>query len=140
MFAFCRNIIVGMGVYPMDLRQIVLQFNDHINEQDINGLASLMTDDHTFIDAEGNAINGKENCINAWRGFFNQFPDYKNTLITITSRDDSVAVTGYSTSSNALLNGPAIWIAKLRDGKLIEWRVYADTIANRQQLNIPLDS
>jgi hypothetical protein len=30
-----------------------LQFNEFINRQDIEGLFSLMTDDHTFVDREG---------------------------------------------------------------------------------------
>lgn len=36
-----------------DPKLIALQFNECINKQDIKGLSSLMTDDHTFIDRAG---------------------------------------------------------------------------------------
>jgi ketosteroid isomerase-like protein len=34
----------------------VLAFNDCITRRDIDGLASLMTNDHVFIDTEGNLV------------------------------------------------------------------------------------
>jgi hypothetical protein len=37
-----------------DPKLIALQFNDCINNQDLEGLSLLMTDDHAFIDREGN--------------------------------------------------------------------------------------
>ena len=36
-----------------------LRFNDRINQRDLEGLAELMTDDHTFIDNSGNVTKGK---------------------------------------------------------------------------------
>lgn len=47
----------------MDLKDpklVALQFNEYINNQDINGLTNLMTEDHTFIDREGEVDEGKE--------------------------------------------------------------------------------
>jgi ketosteroid isomerase-like protein len=119
-----------------DVKRIALQFNDCINARDINGLARLMADDHAFIDSEGNTVSGKENCLNAWRGFFKAFPDYKNSFTTFINKGDLVTIAGYSTCSDDRLAGPALWTARVRDGKLVEWRVYTDTADNRQRLGI----
>jgi ketosteroid isomerase-like protein len=34
----------------VDPRALTLKFNERINNRDVDGLAALMTDDHTFID------------------------------------------------------------------------------------------
>ncbi len=116
--------------------EIVLQFNDYINNQDVNGLGSLITDDHTFIDTSNNSFSGKEKVLDAWKGFFQQFPDYRNTFEHIKSREDLVLITGYSTSSEKQLEGPAIWTVKVTADRVAEWRVYDDTPENRKLLNI----
>jgi hypothetical protein len=36
----------------------------------------------------------------------------------------------------SVLTGPALWVAKARDDKLAEWRVYEDTPTNRFTLDI----
>jgi hypothetical protein len=42
-----------------DPASIVL-FNRCINGRNIEALTHLMTDDHTFIDTEGNAVSGRQ--------------------------------------------------------------------------------
>jgi ketosteroid isomerase-like protein/uncharacterized protein YndB with AHSA1/START domain len=119
--------------------EIVLQFNDYVNNQDVKGLGSLMTEDHTFIDTSNNSFNGKEKALEAWKGFFEQFHDYRNTFEHIESRDDLVLITGYSTSSEKQLEGRAIWTVKVTADRVVEWRVYDDTPEIRKLLNIFLD-
>ena len=43
----------------MDARALTVEFNEHINNGDLDGLAKLMTDDHTFIDTADQVIRGK---------------------------------------------------------------------------------
>ncbi len=57
-------------------RQTILAFIDRINAHDVEGLAELMSDDHTFIDAHGNEVVGREKMSAGWRGYFEWFPDY----------------------------------------------------------------
>jgi SnoaL-like domain len=95
-----------------------------------------MTDDHTFIDTAGHAIRGKSMCLEAWRGFFTAFPDYRNIFDRLEVDHDRVAVVGRSSCSDVRLDGPALWAAKVRDGKLAEWRVYEDTPTNRHKLGV----
>lgn len=54
-----------------------LKFNEKINQRDIEGLAKLMTDDHTFIDNAGTVTKGKALMIKGWTDFFSNFPNTK---------------------------------------------------------------
>jgi ketosteroid isomerase-like protein len=120
----------------IDSRALTLQFNEHINSRDLDGLATLMTDDHTFIDTAGHAIRGKPACLDAWRGFFASFPDYRNVFDRLIVEDDRAVVVGRSSCSDQRLDGPALWVATARGDRLAEWRVYEDTPANRRTLGI----
>ena len=120
----------------LDSKAIALQFNDCINNRDIDGLAYLMSKDHIFIDAQENRIYGKKNSLSAWKIFFELFPDYRNTFRTIIITDNLVKIRGFSTCSDNRLNGQSIWTARIKGGKIAEWRVYDDTADNRNQLNI----
>src|SRR5918996_4013299 len=102
-------------------------FNEAINRRDLQGLRELMTDDHRFIDSDGNLIRGKEEVLQAWRGFFNAFPDYRNDWSSTIEIGDMQIAVGRSTCSNEpALDGPAIWAARSSQGKVSEWRVYED--------------
>ncbi|UCG45661.1 MAG: nuclear transport factor 2 family protein, partial [Candidatus Bathyarchaeota archaeon] len=99
-----------------------LKFNEKINQRDLRGLVELMTDDHTFTDNSGDI---DRNIKEGWRGFFASSPDYRNIFTSVTVRDNAVVMIGHSTCSNEpRLNGPSMWIAKVRDGRVSEWRVY----------------
>ncbi|TFG31370.1 nuclear transport factor 2 family protein [Candidatus Thorarchaeota archaeon] len=114
-----------------------IQFNNYINSHDIEGLSSLMTHDHTFIDSENDVHEGKKVMTEGWRIFFRSYPDYTNIFQQVEMRNGMVVMIGYSTCSNEpVLDGPAMWSAKLCDGKLSEWRVYLDTPENRSILGI----
>jgi ketosteroid isomerase-like protein len=106
------------------LMSIALKFNEKINQQDLEGLAELMTDDHTFIDNSGEITKGKDVMKEGWRKFFNEYPDYQNIFTSVTTQNNIVVMVGYSTCSYKPLDGPSIWTAKIRDGRISEWRVY----------------
>lgn len=122
---------------PKDGRRLVSSFNDCINAQDLAGLSALMTDDHVFIDKADNRVVGKSACQEAWRGFFGAFPDYRNNFEDIQVHDNLVVVAGRSTCSDPRLAGAALWTAKVRDGRISEWRVWEDTKGNRASLGLP---
>ncbi|MER5935713.1 nuclear transport factor 2 family protein [Streptomyces sp. NPDC001928] len=111
----------------MDPTDVVHRFNAAINDRDLDGLASLMSDDHTLVDSEGGTVRGKRACLDAWRGFFAAFPDYRNTFTELTVRGDVVVVTGYSDCSRPELAGPALWTARVTGPLVREWRVTAET-------------
>lgn len=115
---------------------IATRFNDAINARDLGALVALMTDDHAFVDSAGSRVDGKDRCRDAWAGFFAAFPDYCNHFDAIVDRADTAIIRGRSECSQAALAGPALWVARARDGRLAEWRVLDDTPANRAQLGI----
>lgn len=119
------------------LTAIAVRFNDCINGRDVDGLAALMSDDHRFVDAEANAVTGKPACLEAWRGFFDQFPDYRNVFVLLTAADGVVTIVGYSECADPRLAGPALWTATIRDELVSEWRVHQDTPETRAILGIP---
>jgi hypothetical protein len=96
-----------------------------------------MPDDHTFVDTEGGVVSGKGECLAAWRGFFAAFPDYRNVFASLSADGDTVTIVGRSECSEPSLHGPALWTATVRDGKVAQWRVYADTFENRRRLALP---
>jgi len=107
---------------------VVLAFNAAINRRDLPGLGRLMADDHRFIDTAGAQTAGKPACLEAWRGFFESFPDYRNVFDNLRSRSGgTVEVHGRSECSVAALAGPARWRAVVADGLVVEWRVFDAT-------------
>ncbi|MFI6012725.1 nuclear transport factor 2 family protein [Streptomyces sp. NPDC051243] len=126
-----------MEHFAPDPVDVVRRFNAAINDRDLAGLASLMPQEHTFVDSEGGTVQGKQACLDAWRGFFTAFPDYRNTFTELIVRDDVVVVSGYSDCSRPELAGPALWTARVADDLVFEWRVYEDTATVRRELGLP---
>lgn len=106
-----------------NIMNAAMKFNEKINQQDIEGLTELMTDDHTFIDSDGTATKGKEIMKQGWKDFFSKFPDYKNIFNCVTVQNDIAVMVGYSSCSYKPLDGPNIWTAKVAGERISEWRV-----------------
>jgi ketosteroid isomerase-like protein len=103
---------------------VVGAFNDAINRRDLDALAALMTDDHRFTDATGGHVDAKAACVDAWRGFFTSFPDYRNVFVDVVHEGGGVvAIHGRSTCSAPELDGPARWRAVVVDGRVASWHV-----------------
>ena len=114
----------------------VLEFIQAINDHDVEKIASLMTDDHTFIDAHGNQVVGKTDMKAGWNGYFHMFPDYRIELARIYEEENNVAAFGWA--EGTYLNRktqnnenhwrlPAAWMAVVSENKIKLWQVYADT-------------
>lgn len=121
----------------MTNRQLVLSFVARINERNPDELAKLMSDNHTFVDAHGNQVVGREQMIVGWRGYFEWFPDY---LIEVTDvfaggaaeAGETFALFGFASGSfkgntDATWRLPAAWKAVVKDGRITLWQVFADT-------------
>jgi len=119
-----------------DPKLIALLFNECITNRDIDGLAELMTDDHTFIDRDGNATQSKGSMIEAWKKFFEMFPVYKNTFTRIESRDNVAVILGHAYWSDKQPFDPAIWVATIAEDRVAKWQIYYDTDENRKSLKL----
>jgi ketosteroid isomerase-like protein len=107
-----------------DAVAVVHSFNEAINDRDLAALGRFMTTTHRFIDSEGNTVSGRNACIDAWRGFFETFPDYRNVFEDVSDAGDGVVVVhGCSECSFPPLDGPAEWRVLILDGLVDVWQV-----------------
>ena len=114
------------------MKETVLAFIARINAHDVEGLGALMSDGHTFIDAHGNQVSGKEKMIAGWRGYFEWFPDYYIEVTDVFEDEDKLALFGFAGGTFKNKEGeswrlPAAWKAIVKDGRVSLWQVYADT-------------
>jgi ketosteroid isomerase-like protein len=107
-----------------DAVPVVLAFNEAINGRDLDALAELMTESHRFIDSAGATVDGKSACVEAWRGFFETFPDYRNHFDDLADVGNGVVVVrGRSECSFPPLDGPAEWRVVIADARVEVWQV-----------------
>ena len=121
----------------MTNHETVLAFIRSINARDAGGLGELMSDDHRFIDALGNEVQGKEKMIAGWRAYFEWFPDYwieVNEVLAGEARqsEQTFAIFGFAGGSfkggsDASWRIPAAWKAIVKDDRVAVWQVFADT-------------
>lgn len=107
-------------------------FVNAINAHNVKDIASLMSDDHVFIDAAANKVEGKEKMMTGWEGYFKWFPDYKIEITNAFVDGDTVAAFGFASGSyegnkDNHWHIPASWRAIVSNGKISMWQVYADT-------------
>jgi ketosteroid isomerase-like protein len=116
-------------------------FAKAINSNSIADLAELMTEDHAFVDALGSRIEGKQNMLKAWEGYFRMVPDYSITIDESFADGSSVVMVGkaqgtYAPDGKPLPENewstPAAWRAEVKGALVTEWRVYADNEPIRQ--------
>ena len=116
----------------MTNKQTILAFIDRINAHDVEGLAALMSDDHTFIDAHGNQVSGREKMLAGGRGYFEWFPDYYIEVTDVFEGDDTLALFGvaggsFKNKETESWRLPAAWKGSVNDGRVALWQVFADT-------------
>jgi predicted ester cyclase len=114
---------------------IVQSFNNAINEGNAERLSSLMTEDHTFIDASGASHSGVREMTAGWKDFFRTFPDYKNNFEYIFQDGHIVVAIGTATGTyngnrglvpENRMEWTAAWKAVVENNKIKVWQVYAD--------------
>ena len=121
----------------MVAKDIVLKFIERINSQDIELMCDLMTEQHRFIDALDNVINGREQMRQGWLGYFKMVPDYQILCEELFENGNVIAAFGSAGSTYSPEDGgrlleenrwrvPAAWRAEVEDNLISEWRVYAD--------------
>ncbi len=118
----------------LDVLKTVLSFVEKINDHDVDEMATLMSEDHTFIDSSGLVINGKKEMTKAWEGYFKWFPDYEITVVNTLLTNDSVGMFGIANGTfdsedpteEDKFEIPAAWRAKVKDNLITEWQVVAD--------------
>lgn len=114
---------------------IVLAFMKSINAHDAAGLATLMSEDHEFIDSLGKVVKGREAMRKGWQSYFRFCPDYGirhddifengETVVAFGKAGGTISIEGRLPPENRW-ETPAAWKAVVQSGLVKQWRVYAD--------------
>jgi ketosteroid isomerase-like protein len=109
---------------------LVHEFVARINARDPNGIVALCAADHVFVDSLGSRFSGHAQLERAWAGYFALFPDYRVELESSASHGDLVLACGWAAATHAASGAswriPAAWRARVTDGRIALWQVYAD--------------
>ncbi|HOP08730.1 MAG TPA: nuclear transport factor 2 family protein [Candidatus Methanofastidiosa archaeon] len=108
------------------LESVALKYVEAINNGDSESLVALQAEDFTFIDVDGVLSQGKIN----WKGYFSAYPKYKIHILKVLTGGNGVAIIGKTTGSHVPPEieekETVIWTAEIRDGLIVEWRIYTD--------------
>jgi len=120
---------------PSSPAQVAREFIQNINGHSPDALAQSMTEDHCFVDSTGGRSQGKEKMRKGWAGYFSMFPDYEMTVDSSVESGGIAILFGIARGTYAV-NGelrpenrweiPFAIRAVVAEGKVREWRVYAD--------------
>ena len=111
-----------------NVQDVFQQFVAAINRHDVPALAALLAADHALIDSLGNRVTGARSTDAGWRGYFAMCPDYWIRVEHALDEREIVLAVG---EAGGMIDGqtwptPAAWKAVIRDGHVVEWRVFAD--------------
>ena len=112
----------------MTSAETFMAFAAAINHHDVDALAALMTIDHVLVDPVGQRVQGVEIMKAGWRSYFAMCPDYWIRPDHVVADGGVVLAAGEAggTTDGTPWHTPAAWKALVRDGKVTEWRVFAD--------------
>jgi ketosteroid isomerase-like protein len=131
------------GRMDTSLESIAREFVKAINRQDLETLATLMPEEHRFIDSLGRVMVGRENVRAGWVEYFRMVADYSIELQETFIRGPVVVMLGLAQGSFAKdgqltelerWSSPAVFRAFIDDDKVKEWRVYADNEPVRKRI------
>lgn len=135
---------------------VAKSFVEAINRQDVDRLMELMTVDHRFTDSLGHIARGRESMSEGWKLYFQMVPDYKLEITETFVEDSAVVMLGTAGGTYAQAfqdvaamgmpnqmadsgsrtekkwKTPAAVRALIKDGRVKEWRIYADNEPLRQ--------
>jgi hypothetical protein len=121
---------------------VTVSFIDAINHGDMDRLTALLHDEHELLVFDEAPVVGKEPVQKAWQGYLDTYRRYVICPQRIAEREDWVAVLGYTTGSHLGLPDvqeraiTLIWLATVRDERLVGWQLLPDTAANRRSLRL----
>ena len=114
---------------------VVEAFVRAINRQNVDEMAELMTNEHRFIDSLENVVEGREKMVAGWKSYFSMVPDYMIAIeesfcdgpivVLLGTAQGTYAAGGKLLAENAWKT-PVALRAFVEDGKVADWRVYAD--------------
>jgi hypothetical protein len=105
---------------------IVRTFVEYVNEGDLAGISSLLSEHVKFTDIQGRVYQEKE----FMAEYIANFPDYKILVHQILESGQGAAIVGKTTGSHVPpqieTQETVVWTAEVGDGPITEWRIYSD--------------
>ncbi len=114
---------------------VTREFVAAINEHDTKWLATLMTEDHEFVDALGERVRGRELMLQGWRKYFAWMPDYHIDIENVIVEGSLVGLFGKASGTLTIdgqLRPENFWripvaLRAIVDGERIQkWQIFAD--------------
>ena len=113
---------------------ITKKFVDAINSNDANKMAELMTENHTFIDADGSEHSRRENMRKGWKEHFKLIPDLNIKILEHFEKGNTVML--YGIAKGTIMDKgelkvenhwqvPAAWRVVVENGKVAIWQLFA---------------
>jgi hypothetical protein len=87
-----------------------------------------MAADHVFVDSLGNRVDGAKSMEAGWQGYFAMCPDYWIRGDHAMAEGETMLMAGEAggTIDGEAWRTPAAWKVVIRDGRVVEWQVFAD--------------
>jgi hypothetical protein len=101
------------------------RYVDCVNARDLDGLRELLSHDCRLIDARGDWIDGREDCLKALERFFALEPNYHLHIETIGRHRDEVLITGYTTADDPRFATSTAFRLRADARHLHEWQSYS---------------
>lgn len=110
-------------------------FVEAINSGKTDRLSKLMTENHTFIDADGSEHPGKDEMRRGWAQYYAMVPDFRIHVKEAMSRGNMVALFGIAEGTFAQDGNlhpenhwvvPAAWRVVVENEKVAVWQLYVN--------------
>lgn len=114
---------------PRDITAVVLQFVDHVNRGDLEKMAPMLAPDHLLSDEPTLYFEGRLCALRHWRDLFSRCPGYGMDILDMERLGESVYVVGHTLGtlpSGERTKAATTWYVRVSDGRIAEWRVYAE--------------
>jgi len=118
--------------------EVAMAFVEAINSKDVDRMASLMTNDHKFIDGDGSEHSGKDRMTTGWRKHLELIPNLTLSISQHFEENETVVLLGWS-SGTIVQNGelkqenswrvPCAWRVLVESEKVAIWQLYANQCA-----------
>jgi len=114
---------------------VAREFVAAINEHDTKWLATLMTEDHEFVDSLGERVRGRDLMLQGWRRYFGMMPDLKLEIDQIIAEGSIVGLFGKASGTYTIdgnLRQENAWripiaVRAIVDGDRVQkWQSFAD--------------
>jgi hypothetical protein len=118
--------------------EVAMAFVEAINTKNVERIASLMTNDHKFIDGDGSEYSGKDEMTAGWKEHLELIPDLTLSIDQHFEENETVVLVGWS-SGTIIQNGelksenswrvPCAWRIVVESDKVAIWQLYANQCA-----------